>query len=66
MKHEVLIDKSKQREAMKWCKQHLGERYVAVDNRDGKWACFWASSLTPTMYRFCFVDEKDLVWFTLT
>lgn len=65
MMHEVLLDKSKQRAATKWCEQHLGERYVATENRDGKWAVFWAGTLRPAMYRFCFVNEKDLVWFTL-
>lgn len=63
--HEVLIDKSKQRDAMTWCEQHLGERYSVVDNRAGKWALYWAGRDNFDMYRCCFVDEKDMMWFIL-
>jgi hypothetical protein len=63
--HEVLIDAHKHGPASKWCVEQFGARWEAIGNRSGRWCLFWAGRDAPKKYRFCFADEKDMVWFVL-
>jgi hypothetical protein len=63
--HEVLIHKSRHRAAQEWCEQQFGRQWEAIGYRSGTWAVFWAGRESFDQYRFCFAQEKDLVWFTL-
>ena len=64
--HEVLIHKSVQRKAAQWCREQYGERWQAIDNRDGVWAVFWSGIREQeSMYRFRFINEQDMILFIL-
>lgn len=65
--HEVFIHKSVQREAAQWCREQYGERWQATGrgNRQGVWTVFWAGRDSFSMYRFCFVNEQDMILFIL-
>lgn len=65
--YTISIHKSKQREAERWCSDHLGKRWSVVDNRQGVWCCFWAGTRTehPGYYDFHFLNERDMCWVAL-
>ena len=63
--HSVLLDSVRSGWARTWCEQQFGKRYEAVDNKQGRWACFWAGRDHPSHYRFHFTDEQDRMWFVL-
>jgi hypothetical protein len=63
--HIVLVHKSQQREAVTWCRQHLGPRWDLLDCREGCWTCFWAGNEDWDQYRFYFASESDCAWFAL-
>jgi hypothetical protein len=43
-KNIVIIHKTQQRQAQKWCQEQLGQRWEAIGNRSGRWCCFWAGT----------------------
>ena len=61
--HEIFVHKSGLREAQKWCEGRLGERWSVIDNRSGRWACFWCGTRSdkPEYYVFCFESSEDAV-----
>jgi len=60
--YTVRIHKSRQREAERWCREHLGKRWSVVDNRQGIWCCFWSGFRTEYPgYDFHFLNEQDAV-----
>lgn len=63
--HEVLIHKRQHRDAMQWCEAQFGRRWEAIGHRSGQWAVFWAGRNDYDEYRFCFADERDMIWFAL-
>lgn len=66
--HEVILKKrteSTNWEMTSWCTQKFGKRWSAIDNREGRWCCFWGGREYPGYYRWSFKDEKDLVLFLL-
>ena len=63
--HEVLIDSEKHNDAARWCAEHFGQRWEAIDYRAGRWCLFWAGRDMPKKYRFCFAHERDLLLFIL-
>ena len=65
MKFEVYIHKDKHIEAVTWCEQQFGERWVAIDHKTGRWCCFWAGREKFSYYRFYFQDEQDCALFML-
>ncbi len=64
--YKIVATKRHTYEAERWCKEHLGERWSVVSNRNGKWAVFWAGSDKPYQYYWYFAREEDAVWFTLS
>lgn len=54
-------------EADAWCRQHFGERWSVVDNRQGVWCCFWRGfrSQGPGHYEWLFENERDALLFAL-
>ena len=64
--YEVLIDNSNHISASEWCLEHVVARWSPIDNRSGRWSMFWAGPSNFSKYRFCFADEKDVLWFTLS
>ena len=63
--HEVLVHKDLYRSAGQWCEQQFGRRWEAIGYRSGRWAMFWAGPDDFDKYRFCFADERDMIWFML-
>lgn len=63
--HEVWIDERKQLHAERWCRQQLGKRWNVIDEREGRWVCFWGGPDRHTKYRFCFAQEADAIVFAL-
>lgn len=63
LSHEILVHKSRMREAMEWCEEHLGKRWDVLDNRSGLWSCFWVGSRSgmPEYYKFCFQNSEDAI-----
>ena len=53
-------------EQIKWCEERFGERWSAIDNREGIWCCFWGGRSIPGKYRFEFKNEQDALLFILT
>lgn len=49
-----------------WCEEKFGKRWSVIDNRDGKWCCFWNGTNKPAWYRFHFKNEQDALLFSLT
>jgi hypothetical protein len=64
-KNIVIIHKTQQRQAEKWCREQLGQRWEAIGNRSGLWCCFWAGNKDHDKYRFYFQNEKDALVFGL-
>lgn len=64
---EVYVHKDRLREAERWCKKELGERWSVTQNRQGKWCCFWAGHRGEHAgkYRFGFNEEETAMWFAL-
>jgi hypothetical protein len=50
---------------MKWCEAQFGKRWEAIGYRAGTWTVFWAGRESVDQYRFCFAQEKDMIWFML-
>ena len=48
-----------------WCESELGPGYDIIDNRQGKWMCFWAGPKESHSYRFVIRDQADAVLFAL-
>ena len=65
LKHSVLIDSKKQKDAAAWCLTQFGKRWEAIGNTDGAWTMFWGGSGQFNKYIFHFVEEKDMMWFLL-
>jgi hypothetical protein len=64
--HTVLLKSKKEGYSIDaWCTEKFGKRWSALDNRDGRWCCYWAGRENPGYYRWYFRDEKDLVLFLL-
>jgi hypothetical protein len=63
--YTIRIHKNKYREVEQWCKEHIGERWGAIDNRDGNWCCFWAGREDFAGYNFHFAREEDMIWVAL-
>ena len=63
--HEIWINERKHVDAERWCRTHLGKRWNVIDQRDGRWACFWAGREAHDKYRFCFAQEADAIVFAL-
>jgi hypothetical protein len=61
--HEIILDKPYLYETAVWCKQHFGQRWDPISNRQGRWTVVWAGS--SGQYRWCFADEQDAAWFAL-
>lgn len=65
LEHEVWIHEHKQPDAERWCREQFGKRWNVIDQRDGRWACFWAGANSHWLYRFCFAQEADAMMFAL-
>ena len=67
--HEVYVPKHKVREAERWCKTELGERWSVISNRQGLWSCFWVGPRSKQhqagTYQFSFDNEEIAMWFAL-
>jgi hypothetical protein len=63
--YEFLIHKRQYHNAMKWCEAQFGKRWEAIGYRAGTWTVFWAGRESVDQYRFCFAQEKDMIWFML-
>jgi hypothetical protein len=63
--YEVLIHKDQHRAAMQWCEEQFGKRWEAIGYRTGIWTVFWSGGESFDQYRFCFAQEKDMIWFAL-
>jgi len=63
--HTVRIDKKNYWQAREWCMKQFGQRWSAVDNRDGIWCCFWAGRDQFSSYIWHFEHECDAMWFKL-
>jgi len=63
--YTVKIHKSKHRQAQDWCREQLGPRWSAMDNRTGTWCCFWAGNKDFEHFDFYFLNEKDMIWAAL-
>lgn len=65
--HQIIVGKERHHEASAWCENRFGKRWSAVDNREGKWCCFWTGFRTKNagMYAFHFTEERDAVEFAL-
>jgi len=53
--------------ATEWCEEQFGERWVATQNRNGKWCVFWAGtrSKNPGTYEWFFENDQDAAMFAL-
>ena len=53
--------------ATEWCEQQFGQRWSAVDNRQGRWCCFWRGPRAPdpARWEWLFEHEQDAVLFSL-
>lgn len=56
--YEIVIHKDKLRLAEAWCNEHLELRWNPLDNRNGRWAMFWAGRDEFDKYRVCFATKK--------
>lgn len=65
LEYEVAVDAHKHGPASKWCEQHFGQRWNALNYRQGRWSMFWMGREDPKKYRFCFANEKEMIWFIL-
>ena len=65
LEHEVWINDRKHVDAERWCQTLLGKRWNVIDEREGRWACFWGGSGAHWLYRFCFAEEADAIVFAL-
>ena len=65
LEYEVWLDQHKQIHAERWCQQQLGKCWNVIDEREGRWACFWGGRDSHWLYRFCFAQEADAVLFAL-
>ncbi len=65
--YEVVIHKSRQRDAERWCRENLGPRWEVTGNRDGIWCCFWEGfrGEHAGKYRYYFANEGDTIMFIL-
>jgi hypothetical protein len=63
--YTIRIHKNKHHEVEQWCKEHIGERWEAIGNRDGNWCCFWAGRKDFAGYNFHFAREEDMIWVAL-
>ena len=66
--HEVKFysPKYEYREPMNWCVEHFGRRWEPIyNNRDGRWCMFWGGRADTNYYRFCFMEERDMITFIL-
>jgi hypothetical protein len=63
--YEVLIHKDRHHAAMQWCEEQFGRRWEAIGYRAGVWTVFWCGGESFDQYRFCFAQEKDMIWFRL-
>jgi hypothetical protein len=64
LNYEVFIDKKIHNQVRLWCIENWGARWSIVDNRDGRWAMYWAG-IGADKYRVCFDNEEDMMWFKL-
>lgn len=51
-----------------WCIEKFGERWNAIDYRQGKWCVFWRGyrvTECPGGYDWLFKNEQDAMLFTL-
>ena len=53
------FDMSKQ-----WCETEFGDRWE-LDNRQGRWRCFWCGPRDHDHYRFSFRNSEDAALFAL-
>jgi hypothetical protein len=54
--------------ALAWCQEKWGERWGAVDNREGTWCVFWGgfrSGKNYSTYNWHFETESQLLLFSL-
>ena len=65
LKHSILIDSKKHRDAEDWCLTQFGKRWKAIDDTDGAWTMFWAGQDQHDKYIFHFVEEQDKLMFIL-
>jgi hypothetical protein len=69
--YKVITPKQIVEPAKRWCEERLGERWVATQNRNGKWCVFWAGSRSKNpgtyewVYEWFFKNDKDALLFAL-
>lgn len=61
----MVITRKAKPEALRWCEEHIGERWQAVGRRTGNWTTFWAGRENPRCYKWYFRNEKDAFIFGL-
>lgn len=69
LEHRVVLQGIGSREAAQaaqWCSLRFGLRYSPIDNRQGRWCCFWLGIRSSAGgYEWFFSDEQDAVLFSL-
>jgi len=68
--YTVITKKDRIEQAKQWCEQHIGPRWVATKNHNGKWCVFWVGPSRRReslygMYEWSFQNEKDALLFGL-
>ena len=58
LKHSILIDSKKYRDAEDWCLTQFGKRWKAMDDTDGAWTMFGQDQTSITNTYFILLKNK--------